>query len=556
MEAVMILNTKKISADMQKRFGAIYPLMLPFEEGTIEDSLLEQYRKKDFVFILSDESQAEEGETVRKRSESVYELFLTSKESRTLLQVVRNGLKKILSIVNEDFHLTINFGDTYVRENSFEASDYLVIGERDNAVPWTSVVRENNQLVFRNKNEFSQNKPSSQLVAGVFGFQSGREFLLSCMSVLLEEYEQGKNGRDDSRSFYEAIKDYDENYHPVNLIFTETWLDLGHEKEYLETKKLVQARFFNSITIDDQRGILTKKSEDTKKLIHEIEWYIKMPEELQFFTPRIYNYSLDKKQPCVEMEYYPYETLHNLYIYGNLEISDWDKIMDKLMFVRQEMKLHSDNKQLDPKDLEDIYYQKTVDRVERLMEDPAFQVFYENEPVINGVTYLSVKEIMERLHILLKEYQLIDAKAASIIHGDFCLSNILFEVSNQLVKLIDPRGKFGSFDIYGDEFYDIAKIMHSFEGAYDHIITDQFTLEQESSTTYSYEIHKTDLQNEITELVNESITQRYPIEQVRLIEGLLFLSMIPLHADYLERQKIMFGQAMKLLAPYVTERGL
>ncbi|OJG73050.1 hypothetical protein RV10_GL004886 [Enterococcus pallens] len=51
--------------------------------------------------------------------------------------------------------------------------------------------------------------------------------------------------------------------------------------------------------------------------------------------------------------------------------------------------------------------------------------------------------------------------------------------------------------------------------------------------------------------MNESIAKRYPIEQVRLIEGLLFLSMIPLHADYPERQKIMFGQAMKLLTPYL-----
>ncbi|EOH92464.1 hypothetical protein [Enterococcus pallens] len=551
MEAVMILNTKKISADMQTRFGAIYPLMLPFGDGTIEDSLLEQYREKDYVFILSDESQSESGERLKQRSKSVYEWYLTDRESRTLFLAVSNGLRYMLSCLNTDFHLTINFGDTYVNEESYASEDFIVIGHRDNSAPWTSVAREGKKLSFSHKNEAAQNKPSDQLVAGVFGFRSGEAFH-ECLPLKLDKYELSKNYEDNSRSFYEAIKDYDENYHPMELISTENWLDLGHEKEYLETKKLVQARFFNSITIDDQRGILTKKSDDTKKLIHEIEWYIKMPSELQFFTPRIYNYSLDKKQPCVEMEYYPYETLHNLYIYGNLEISAWEKIMDKLMFVRQEMKQHSANKQLDPQDLKDIYYQKTVDRVERLMEDPAFEVFYENAPTINGVTYQPVKEIMERLLSLLENNQLISEKSASIIHGDFCLSNILFEVSNQLVKLIDPRGKFGSFDIYGDEFYDIAKIMHSFEGAYDHIITDQFSLEQESSTVYSYTIHKTELQNEITELVNESIAKLYPIEQVRLIEGLLFLSMIPLHADYPERQKIMFGQAMKLLAPYLV----
>ncbi|MGG5333232.1 hypothetical protein [Enterococcus sp. AZ163] len=550
MEAVMILNTKKISANMQTRFGSIYPLMLPFEEGTIEDSLLEQYREKDVVFILSDQSQAEANELIKQRSESVYELYLTDSESRTLFQAVSNGLRRMLSFVNDDFHLTIHFGDTIVKENFFAAKDFIVIGQRDNVTPWTSVVREDGELLFSSKNDSSQDKPTDQLVAGVFGFRSGQVFH-DCVPLLSGKYDRWENHKDDSRSFYEAIKQYDKTDHLVELISTDAWLDLGHEREYLETKKLVQARFFNSITIDDQRGILTKKSDDTTKLIHEIEWYIKMPEALQFFTPRIYNYSLDQNQPCVEMEYYPYETLHNLYIYGNLEISDWEKIMNKLMFVRQEMKQHSEKKQLDPQDLKAIYYQKTVDRVERLMEDPAFQVFYEAAPTINGVTYQPVKGMMERLLSLLEHHQLISEKPASIIHGDFCMSNILFEVSNQLVKLIDPRGKFGSFDIYGDDFYDIAKIMHSFEGAYDHIITDQFSLAEKSAMVYSYTIHKTALQQEITGLVNKSIAQLYPIEQVRLIEGLLFLSMIPLHADYPERQKVMFGQAMKLLAPYL-----
>lgn len=121
---------------------------------------------------------------------------------------------------------------------------------------------------------------------------------------------------------------------------------------------------------------------------------------------------------------------------------------------------------------------------------------------------------------------------------------------SNLVKLIDPRGQFGSFDIYGDESYDMAKILHSFEGSYDHIITDHFDLNEESSLNYSYAFKKTELQERIAELVNQKVAENYAIEKVRLIEGLLFLSMIPLHADYPKRQKVMFGQAMKLLKPY------
>ena len=35
-----------------------------------------------------------------------------------------------------------------------------------------------------------------------------------------------------------------------------------------------------------------------------------------------------------------------------------------------------------------------------------------------------------------------------IIHGDLCFSNILFDLPNQIVRLIDPRGRFGRPEPY------------------------------------------------------------------------------------------------------------
>ncbi|MGL9727568.1 hypothetical protein [Enterococcus sp. DIV0756] len=550
MEAVMILNSKKIPFEMQKRFGEIYPTMLPFKDESIGEYLVKAYSNKDYIFIVSNKEQAPNKKIKSlKKSEQKYELFLDEQESSSLLKVAQHALKQMIRLIGEDFALTINFGDTIIQEKErICTKDYLLTGQKEHLSPWTSVLREQEQLVFSNKHASADQK-EGEVVAGVFGFRSAKNFLNACEAI------KDNETTDDSLSFYHAISYYDHHSEQVELIFTEAWLDLGHESEYLETKKIVQARFFNAITIDDQRGILTKSSEERQKLINEIQWYLKMPSSLQYLTPRIYDYSLEPTKPEVKMEYYPYETLHTLYIYGNLELSDWEKIIEKMLFVRKEMSECSEAQSLilEERDLLDIYFQKTFDRLKLLLQDPAFQPFYEHSPEINGIQYLPLKDIIGNLERVLKHYGLLQTKAAHVIHGDFCLSNILLDRESNLIKLIDPRGQFGSFDIYGDEFYDIAKILHSFEGSYDHIITDHFELNEATDTSYTYHFEKSELQENITKLVNQKVGENYEIQQIRLIEGLLFLSMIPLHKDYPKRQKVMFGQAMKLLKPYFEE---
>lgn len=550
MDVAMILNTKKIPLEMQKRFGDIYPLMLPFKNESIGDYLIQSYGRKDFIFLISNQEQAPDKQTkLIQRNEKVYELFLQDQESSSLLKVTKYALKQMISLIDDEFDLIINFGDTVVQENEpLSMRNYLVTGMKEQLAPWTSVLREKGELFFSNKH-LSSDQKEGEVVAGVFGFQSGKDFLRACEAI--EENETV----DDSLSFYHAITYYDLTFKSVELSFTDTWLDLGHESEYLETKKIVKARFFNAITIDDKRGILTKSSEERQKLINEIQWYLKMPSSLQYLTPRIYDYSLNPTKPEVQMEYYPYETLHTLYIYANLEMNDWEKIIEKMLFVRKEMSECTEAQSLEvaEKDLLDIYYNKTFERMEHLLQDPVFQPFYEQSSEINGVSYPPLNYIIGNLEKVLNQYQLIMTKPARIIHGDFCLSNILLDRESNLIKLIDPRGQFGSFDIYGDEFYDIAKILHSFEGSYDHIITDHFELNEESLLTYTYDFEKNERQAAITELVNQKVAESYDIKKIRLIEGLLFLSMIPLHKDYPNRQKVMFGQAMKILKPYFEE---
>ena len=146
----------------------------------------------------------------------------------------------------------------------------------------------------------------------------------------------------------------------------------------------------------------------------------------------------------------------------------------------------------------------------------------------------------------------------TIIHGDYCFSNILFDSSNYVFKLIDPRVRLNSeVTIYGDPRYDIAKLRHSMVGLYDFIVQDLFKL-QESQAGFVYKIFTTSDYNTLTEIFDKyTKINGFEPKEIKFIEGLLFLSMIPLNKDNFNRQKMFYIRALELLNETLrdTNRG-
>jgi capsule biosynthesis phosphatase len=107
-----------------------------------------------------------------------------------------------------------------------------------------------------------------------------------------------------------------------------------------------------------------------------------------------------------------------------------------------------------------------------------------------------------------------------VIHGDPVFSNI-FLCENQLIKFIDMRGRIGEVNtIYGDIFYDYAKVYQSLCG-YDYILND-------------VEINHAYLKD-LREYFLNWYYSRFTVDLNRITAGLLF-SLIPLHDDP-EKQK-------------------
>ena len=143
--------------------------------------------------------------------------------------------------------------------------------------------------------------------------------------------------------------------------------------------------------------------------------------------------------------------------------------------------------------------------------------------------------------------KLIKSSYLTISHGDFCFSNILIDEKNYTFKLVDPRGIINSKNtIYNDFRYDIAKLRHSAVGGYDYIVCDMFSV-WEMENNFKYQIYSSEQKN-LKEIFNKLLIENnYDVKEIEFIEGLLFLSMIPLHSDNFLRQKMFYLKGIEIL---------
>ena len=116
----------------------------------------------------------------------------------------------------------------------------------------------------------------------------------------------------------------------------------------------------------------------------------------------------------------------------------------------------------------------------------------------------------------------------SLIHGDLCFSNILYDLRGGICRLIDPRGSFGQAGLYGDPRYDLAKLNHSVRWLYDFIVADLFSVTDDGDFDYELAIFHRAYHGDIAAGFAQEIFAGYAMAEIELITGLLFASMIPL----------------------------
>lgn len=308
----------------------------------------------------------------------------------------------------------------------------------------------------------------------------------------------------------------------------------------------MQARAFNSITIDEKKGIFTKSSFNREKLRDEIHYYLNIPEIIADYFPKIIHYNDDYS--AYQLEYFPHNTLSELILNNNISNENGREILNKLLDIMDN--LHSIKPAIADynKDICNFYISKTCERINDLKKNAFFKNLLSAPKVkINGLNYVNFPALEKDFSNLLKKFIQKDNRVAAI-HGDFCFSNILYYPSKKTIKLIDPRGSFTNPGIYGHCLYDYAKLMHCLHSRYDFIVNENFALYEFGNESFYYEVFGSPFLAELEQVyINALLERGINIEFIYLIEASLFLSMASLHYENAQRQKIMYFIGLTLL---------
>ncbi len=533
----VVIPSAKIVPEELQNLGKLPAIIYPVGQGIVLDYLLEQYEEnvKSIRIICYEMADEVEQRLLAYRSDKI--CLNRLEQLGDLGDTIYMGL--------EDTHtpVIINFADTIVMD-SFPGSveDGFFYSEDHPSDVWTYFDCEDGVITsIRDKQTGLDKKSIQKLFVGVFRLSDEADFR-KCLQESLENVDGGMS------SFYRALIHYS-RLHSMKAVYTEDWFDIGHVDKYYNSILEVKAREFNHITIDKNRGILRKCSDDKEKFIGEILWYLKLPADIEYVRPRIFSYSTCYENPYIAMEYYAYHTVHELFLYGDLTYHQWMDMFRRIRFMYNDFKRYRIQDVNIQSALKEMYLDKTLKRLETLKTHKSFFTFFDRSILINGKRYISLNQICRLLELEIPR-RLYDVDMFHIIHGDLCFSNIMVDSNLSFIKVIDPRGKFGAYDIYGDQRYELAKLFHSVDGKYDFIIKDMFRIESDrEEAIINFQILDRNREYKLYELFLDVFSEEIgeDREKIELIEALLFLSMIPLHGECLEHQYAMLATGLEIL---------
>lgn len=262
------------------------------------------------------------------------------------------------------------------------------------------------------------------------------------------------------------------------------------EKELGFYENHIESRNFNNIeniSIDTYR----KRSND---LSGEIYYYKNIPKELKDLFPIMINY--DK----INFTWYDMERINGvpiskLFLSNELSIDLLEIILNSIE------RIHKKNININNLENINIYenYKKKIENRYKFIDYSKFK---------------NSKKIYEELIDYFGNYEKENMGEFSIIHGDPVFTNILINQFGK-IKLIDMRGKLGdNLSIYGDKFYDLAKVYQSLIG-YDEILENKMLSIEYKNNLLKYFENRYDKH----------------MEKIRMICKMLIFTLIPLHKE-------------------------
>jgi hypothetical protein len=326
-----------------------------------------------------------------------------------------------------------------------------------------------------------------------------------------------------------------------------SWIDLGHLDTSARIRThLLGTRECNHLDIDEMRGLITKRGRNRDKLLQEINYYHRLPKELTVYFPRMLESRLGK-EVSYTIEYYGYKTLSEYLVFYEVPQTIWRQVLLKILAIHKAFTSRA-GRNVESDRAFEFYWGKTQQRLtERERLGAVLPLLDLDEVEINGAVYPGWRAARPAIQGLLRG---VAARCStSVIHGDLCCSNILYDPRTSLIKFIDPRGEFFEEGCYGDPRYDLAKLLHSFHGGYDFILHEMYQLTQLDESRFELVLLRSDGAQKAERLLFHLLQDvgGSEISDLLAIEAHLFLTMLPFHCDDPKRQAALYLRGLMLL---------
>jgi hypothetical protein len=527
---LLITSGAYVESELASEFGRIPPAFLPVGNRRLYTYQIRQFgRLHDQVCLtLPNDFVVDEADALSLREHGVDVCRTTP--GAPLGAAVREFLTGAMAhAIGAGGPLDILYGDTLVTDPLREGSDWLAIGHTDEYYDW--------------HHETPAGGEPGGAWTGLFSFSSPA--LLADQLAVTDD-------------FIAAVQAYDRHIGGLAHWTVSRWLDFGHVHTYFDSKRIMTTqRHFNQLRVLD--GVVTKSSDDSAKMLAEAVWFEQAPAPIKpFLAPYICRtggqidgaadplagYQLAGYQ----LEYLHLATLNELYVFGRLPERVWRRIFRACdAYLRTASSLPA--VPLDADFARQTYVDKTMQRLHAYAAVAGIDL--DAAWTLNERPAPSLRAIAQHAG----EALLATAPVPSFVHGDFCFSNILFDFRAGRVKTIDPRGTdaLGRPSRFGDLRYDLGKLAHSVLGLYDFIVAGFYLLRRDDQALYFRVLSERCLPVQRL-FAGTAFAGRTPAQwQAYPVMVLLFLSMLPLHADDPRRQLALMANGIRLYLEWTSD---
>lgn len=525
----LIMSADYISQELRSEFGALPPSFLPLGNRRLFQHQAKCAPEGAHTFLSLPESFVVDE----------HDQYWLDQHDITVLPVP-DGLSLGASLVASlnlteqllDTPLQVLFGDTLI-DPVPKGTDIIATAKVDDNYDWAVVTEdEDNWLVS------SSETPALErysVVTGYFNFSSPR-LLIRCITQSNWSFLDGLSRYNKAK----GLKTCDVN----------NWLDFGHVNTYYHSKStFTTQRVFNDLTIT--RRWIEKTGTHCAKIDGEARWFENLPPMMRQYVPQFLGTETaeqNKAQVTYRLEYLHHTALNELYVFADLPPLVWKKILRQCMAFLNDCVKYPAEKDMPYSSIDELLQNKTQDRVGAFCEERNIspeKIFFYSELNTQNYLELSIADLIEKSTLFLP----VNQPTVTLMHGDFCFSNILYDFRTDSIKVIDPRGitTDNQFSIYGDIRYDIAKLSHSVLGLYDWIIAGNHQLVINDNHLQLSIPHFPKVES-IQTLFLSMVERHFGLTaaQMYAMQIHLFLSMLPLHADQPDRQDALLANAFRL----------